>query len=172
MRGNLSFTYPLEQRARLHLQVLRSFNCGKPFGFHVSLFSRSGNVGSRRLRGRLCRALSQKRTRFLHMVAAITFTDLLEDVPRTLPEPPFDFRRAPRHCKFPTPTPRSLPVTKSIRAIHRLLLTALRPASLRNVHVSARHLLRFVPSLCVSPLRAHPQLASQTSSSIPKELLN
>ena len=55
------------------------------------------------------------------MVAAITFTDLLEDVSRTLPEPPFDFRRAPRYCKFPTPTPPALPVTKSIRAIHRTL---------------------------------------------------
>ena len=107
MRGNLSFTHPLEQRARLHLQVLRSFNCGKPFGFHLSPFSRSGNVGSRRLRGRLGRALCRKRTRFLHMVAAITVADLLEDVPRTLPEPPFDFRSAPRNCKFPTPYPTS-----------------------------------------------------------------
>ena len=84
------------------------------------------------------------------MVAAITFTDLLEDVPRTLPEPPFDFRRAPRHCKFPTPTPLALPVTKSIRAIHRTLLTAVCPASLQKSHVSARHLL----SVCGLSLRA------------------
>ena len=172
MRGNLSFTYPLEQRARLHLQVLGCLICGKPFGFHVNLFSRSGNVGSRRLRRRLCRALSRKRTRFLHMVAAIIVTDLLEDVPRTLPVPPFDFRRTSWCRRFPTPTPPAPPVTKNIRAIHRLLLTALRPASLRNVHVSARHLLRFVPSLCVSPLRAHLQPAEQISLGTPKELLN
>jgi hypothetical protein len=171
VRGNLSFTYPLEQRARLHLQVLRSFNCGKPFGFHVSLFSRSGNVGSRRLRGRLCRALSRKRTRFLHMVAAITFTDLLEDVPRTLPEPPFDFRRAPRHCKFPTPTPRSLPVTKSIRAIHRTLLTAACLASLKKSHVCARHLLSFAASLSV-PLPELPQPAHSISPCTPREQLD
>ena len=170
MRGNLSFTYPLEQRARLHLQVLRSFNCGKPFGFHVSLFSRSGNVGSRRLRRRLCRALSRKRTRFLHMVAAITFTDLLEDVPRTLPEPPFDFRRAPRHCKFPTPTPRALPDTKSIRPIHRSLLTAACLASLQKFHASVRYLLRFAASLSV-PLPEHPQPAHSISPCTPRELL-
>jgi len=38
VRGNLSFAYPLEQRARLYLQVLGSLICGKPFCFHVSLF--------------------------------------------------------------------------------------------------------------------------------------
>ena len=168
MRGNLSLAYPLEQRARLHLQVLGSLICGKPFGFHVNLFldasrtlncplpteftktnrilfvhiedcgassahgdrmypcmlwfSRSGNAGSRRLRGRLCRVLRGKRTKFLDMVAAITSTDLVEDVLRTLREPPFDFRRATRCCRFPTPTPPALPVTKSIRAMHRPFL--------------------------------------------------
>ncbi len=76
VRGNLPFAYPLEQRARLYLQVLGSLICGKPFCFHVSLFSHSGNAGSRRLRGRLCRVLSRKRTRFLRMVAAIISTDL------------------------------------------------------------------------------------------------
>ena len=172
MRRNLVFAYPLEQRARPYLKVLGSLICGKPFGFHVSLFSRSGNVGSRRLRRRLCRALSRKRTRFLHMVAAITFTDLLEDLPRTLPEPPFDFRRAPRCCRFPTPTPPALPVTKSIRTIHHPQLTASHPASLRNVHVPARHLSRFVSSLCVPPSSAHLQPAEQISLGIPKELLN
>ena len=93
------------------------------------------------------------------MVAAITFTDLLEDVPRTLPEPPFDFRRAPRHCNFPTPTPLALPVTKSIRAIHRTLLTAACLASLQKSHVSGRHLLSFVASLSVPPLPEPPQPA-------------
>jgi len=170
VRGNLSFAYPLEQRARLYLQVLGGFIGGYPFGFHVNLFldasrilncplpteftktnhilfmhkedccassahgdrvypcmlrfSRSGNAGSRRLRGRLCRVVKGKRTRFLHMVAAITFTDLVEDVLRTLREPPVDFRRARRCCRFQTPIPPALPVTKSIRSIHRTLLTA------------------------------------------------
>ena len=97
---NLPFAYPLEQCARLHLQVLGSLICGKPFCFHVSLFSHSGNARSRRLRGRLCRVLSRKRTRFLHMVAAIIFTVLLEDVSRTLPESPIDLCRAPRCCGY------------------------------------------------------------------------
>ena len=102
MRGNLSFAYPLEQCARLHLQVLGSLICGKPFCFHVSLFSHSGNARSRRLRGRLCRVLSRKRTRFLRVVAAIISTDLVEDVSTTLPESPIDFRRATRCCRSPT----------------------------------------------------------------------
>src|ERR1035438_4432287 len=39
VRGNLPFAYPLEQRARLYLQVLGSLICGKPFGFyHVNPF--------------------------------------------------------------------------------------------------------------------------------------
>jgi hypothetical protein len=103
-------------------------------------FSRSGNAGSRRLRGRLCRVLSRKRTRFLHMVAAITFADLVEDVLRTLREPPFNFRKAIQCCRFPIPTPPALPVTKRIRAIHRILLTASRPASSQKFYVSARNL--------------------------------
>lgn len=70
MCGEPSFAYPLEQRARLHLQVLGSFICRKPFGFHVNLFSRSGNTGSRRLCGRLCRVLREKRTQFLHLVSS------------------------------------------------------------------------------------------------------
>ena len=171
MRGDLAFAYPLEQRARLHLQVLGSLICGKPFCFHVSLFFHSGNTGSRRLRGRLCRALSRKRTRFLHMVAAIIVTDLLEDVPRTLPEPPFDFRRAPRHCKFPIPTQLALPVIKSIRAIHRTLLKAVCPASLQKSHVSGRHLLSFAAFLSV-PLPELPQPAHSISPCTPREQLD
>ena len=146
VRGNLSFAYPLEQRARLYLQVLGSLICGKPFCFHqvnpfpdafciqnslpptestktdhilfvhredggpsgahgdcvsryMFWFSRTGNAGSRRLRGRLCRGLRGKRTKFLDMVAAIAFTDLLEYVSRTLPEQPIDFRRVLRCCR-------------------------------------------------------------------------
>jgi hypothetical protein len=38
VRGNLSFAYPLEQCARLYLQVLCGLICGKPFGFHVNPF--------------------------------------------------------------------------------------------------------------------------------------
>ena len=38
MSGNLPFAYPLEQSARLYLQVLGSLICGKPIGFHVNLF--------------------------------------------------------------------------------------------------------------------------------------
>ncbi len=33
--GNFSFACPLQQCARLDLQVLRSLVCGEPFGFHV-----------------------------------------------------------------------------------------------------------------------------------------
>jgi hypothetical protein len=73
---------------------LCGLNCGKPFCFHISLFSHSGNAVSRRLRGRLCRVLMWKRTKFLDMVAAIISTDLLDVVSRTLPEQPIDFRRA------------------------------------------------------------------------------
>jgi len=215
--GNLPFAYPLEQRARLHLQVLGSLICGKPIGFHVNLFpgasrtlncplpteftktdhilfvhivdcgassahgdrvypcmlrfSRSGNAGSRRLRGRLCRVLKGKRTRFLHMVAAITFTDLVEDVSRTFREPPFDSRRVPRCCRVSTSTPPALPVTKSIRVIHRTLPTAVCPASLQTVHVSARRLLMFVASLSV-PLPEPPQSAHSISPCTPKEPLD
>src|ERR1039458_7001976 len=43
-----------------------------------------------------------ERTKFLDMVAAITFADLLEDVSRALPEPPIDFRRVLRCCRQPT----------------------------------------------------------------------
>ena len=146
VRGNLPFAYPLEQCARLHLQVLGSLICGKPFCFHhvspfpdafciqnslpptestktdhilfvhredggpsgahgdcvsryMFWFSRTGNAGSRRLRGRLCRVLRGKRTKFLDMVAAIISTDLLEDVSRTLPKQPIDFRRVLRCCR-------------------------------------------------------------------------
>ena len=171
MRGNLSFAYPLEQCARLHLQVLGSLICGKPFGFHVILFSRSGNAGSRRLCGRLCRVLSRKRTRFLYMIAAIISTDLPEDVPRTSPKPPLDFRRAPWNCRFPTPTSPALPATKSVRAIYRIFLTAECRASLRTVHVSARRLLMFVASLSV-PLLEPPQLAHSISPCTPREQLD
>ena len=65
-----------------------------------------------------------------------------------------------------------LPVTKNIRAKHSPLLTALHPASLRNVHVPARHLSRFVSSLCAPPSSAHLQRAEQISLGTPKELLN
>ena len=171
MRGDLPFAYPLEQRARLHLQVLGSLICRKPFCFHVNLFSRSGNVGSRRLRGRLCRVLIRERTKFLHMVAAITFTDLVEDVLSTFREPPFNFRRVLRCCRVSTPTPPALPVTKNIRAIHRILLTAERPASLQKFHVYARNLVMFAASLSV-PLPKPPQLAHSISPCTPKELLN
>ena len=140
VRGNLSFAYPLEQCARLHLQVLGSLICGKPFCFHVSLFSHSGNAGSRRLCGRLYRVLSRKRMRFLHMVAAIISTDFLEAESSTSPEPPIDFRRAHRCRRVPTPTSPALPLTKSICTIHRTLLTASRPASSQKFYVSARNL--------------------------------
>ena len=78
---------------------------------------------------------------------------------------------------YPTSTARTrisplLPVTKNIRAKHSPLLTALHPASLRNVHVPARHLSRFVSSLCAPPSSAHLQRAEQISLGTPKELLN
>jgi hypothetical protein len=79
-------------------------------------FSRTGNAGSRRLRGRLCRVLRGKRTKFLDMVAAIISIDLLEDVLTTLPESPIDFRRATRCCRSPTSP--ALSVTKKTLAIY------------------------------------------------------
>ncbi len=139
MCGDLSFAYPLEQCARLHLQVLRGLNCGKPFCFHVSLFSHSGNAGRRRLRGRLSRVLSRKRTRFLHMVAAIISADLLKNVPRTLPEPPIHLCRAPRCCRWPTRT--ALHVTKKTLAIPCSLVTALRPVSSGIAHALLQRLV-------------------------------
>jgi hypothetical protein len=79
---------------------------GGPSGAHgdcvsryMFWFSRTGNAGSLRVRGRLCRVLRGKQTKFLDMVAAIISTDLVEDVSRTLPEPPIDFRRASRCCR-------------------------------------------------------------------------
>ena len=77
--GNLSFAYPLEQRARLHLQVLRGLNCGKPFGFHVSLFSHSGNAGSRRFVDGYVVFLSSLRIKLLRILVAST-SDLVEQV--------------------------------------------------------------------------------------------
>jgi len=105
------------------------------------------------------------------MVAAITFTDLVEDVSRTFREPPFDSRRVPRCCRVSTSTPPALPVTKSIRVIHRTLPTAVCPASLQTVHVSARRLLMFVASLSV-PLPEPPQSAHSISPCTPKEPLD
>src|ERR1035441_4964488 len=67
-------------------------------------------------------------------------TALISDELRTSQEPPFDFRRAYRRCRFPIPAPRSLPVTKSNRAIHRILLTASHLVSSQKFHVSVRHL--------------------------------
>jgi hypothetical protein len=113
-----------------HILFVHIENCGSSIahGDCVSpcmlRFSRSGNAGSRRLRGRLCRVLKGKRTRFLHMVAAITFTDLVEDVSRTFREPPFDSRRVTRCWRFPTPTPPALPVTKTTRDIRLSSVTA------------------------------------------------
>ena len=105
------------------------------------------------------------------MVATITFTDLVEDVLRTRREPPFDFRWASWCRRFPTPIPPALPVTKSIRAMRRTLLTAERPASLQKFHVSARHLLSFAASLSV-PLPEPPQPAYSISSCTPREPLD
>jgi len=84
VRGNLSFAYPLEQRARLHLQVLGSLICGKPFGFHISLFSRSGNAGSRRLRGRLCRVLRGETNKVPRHGFSRLPSNLVEDVKGTV----------------------------------------------------------------------------------------
>ena len=79
MCGDLVFAYPLEQRARPHLQVLGSLICGKPFGFHVSLFSRSGNAGSRRFVDGYVMFLSSLRIELLRILVAST-SDLVEQV--------------------------------------------------------------------------------------------
>ena len=105
------------------------------------------------------------------MVAAITFTDLVEDVLRTLREPPFDFRKAIQCCRFQIPTPPALPVAKRIRAIHRIVLTASHPASSQKFHVSARRLLAFATSLSV-PLPEPPQPAYSISPCTPREQLD
>ena len=126
--GNLPFAYPLEQRARLYLQVLGGLNCGKPFCFHVSLFSHSGNAGSRRLRGRLCRVLSRKRTQFLRMVAAIISTDLLEDVSRTLPESPIDVPQGAPMLQIAN-QPSTASYKENSCHLPLSFLTALRPVS-------------------------------------------
>src|ERR1035438_1467696 len=91
---------------------------------------------------------------------------LISDELSTFREPPFDFRKTPRYCRFPAPTPPALPVTKNIRGILRNLLTASHPASLQKFYVSARNLLMFAASLSV-PLPKLPQLAHSISPCIP-----
>ena len=113
-----------------HILFVHIENCGSSIahGDCVSpcmlRFSRSGNAGSRRLRGRLYRVLSRKQTKFLHMVAAITSADLLEVVSSILPKTSIRFPQGTRCWRFPTPTPPALPVTKTTRDIRLSSVTA------------------------------------------------
>ena len=115
--------------------------------------------------------MSRKQTKFLHMVAAIISTAFLEDLSRTLQEPPFDFRRVPWCCRVSSPTPPALPVTKTTRDIRLSSVTASRPASSQKFYVSARNLLMFAASLSV-PLPEPHQLAHSISPCTPKEQLD
>jgi len=72
VRGNLSFACPLEQRARLYLQVLGSLICGKPFGFHVNLFPDASRTLNRLLSTKPRPAVPPRRTS-IHFTRTFTF---------------------------------------------------------------------------------------------------